>query len=305
MPEPAPIALFVYKRLDTLTRTVEALRRNPEAAASDLIVFSDGPRSDAQREAVQAVRDYLRGLTGFRSLRVVEAPQNQGLANSIIAGVSQVLAESDQVIVMEDDLVVSRHFLAYMNRALEIYRNVPEVISIHGYCYPLRQAVPETFFLRGADCLGWATWRRGWALFDPDAAALHQRLRRSGKLRDFDFDRSFDFSGLLRAQARGSQDSWAIRWYAAAFLAGRLTLYPGRSLVQHIGTAASATNAAGADYFTVPDPAEVQIAVEPLPPVESVVARQAFTDFFRHGIPSPSWRWRLANLLRRGWRRRR
>ena len=29
--------------------------------------------------------------------------------------------------------------------------------------------IPETFFVKGADCWGWATWKRGWDLFELDS----------------------------------------------------------------------------------------------------------------------------------------
>jgi len=40
---------------------------------------------------------------------------------------------------------------------------------------------------------------------------------------------------MLRDQIAGRNDSWAVRWHASCFLAGRLTLYPGKSLVSNVG----------------------------------------------------------------------
>ena len=158
----APIALFVYARPDHALRTVEALLKNPEASGSDLIVFSDAARTADKEEAVHHVREYVANIQGFRSLTVHHRPQNYGLAKSIIDGVSQVLETYDRVIVLEDDMETSPHFLRYMNAALYNYADDERVISVHGYVYPTNQTLPEAFFLRGADCWGWATWRRGW-----------------------------------------------------------------------------------------------------------------------------------------------
>jgi hypothetical protein len=44
-------------------------------------------------------------------------------------------------------------------------------------------------------------------------------------------------------------DSWAIRWYASAFLKSKLTLYPGRSLVCNIGLDASGIHCGNTDSF--------------------------------------------------------
>ncbi len=47
---------------------------------------------------------------------------------------------------------------------------------------------------------------------------------------------------MLHNQVEGKVNSWAIRWYASAFLQNKLTLYPGKSLVKNIGTDGSGTN---------------------------------------------------------------
>ncbi len=63
-----------------------------------------------------------------------------------------------------------------MSDGLQKYQDNHNVVSIHGYIYPVRR-VPETFFLRGADCWGWATWRRGWKLFNSDGQFLLDKLK--------------------------------------------------------------------------------------------------------------------------------
>src|SRR5438445_1259033 len=115
----APIALFAYRRLDHARRTIEALLANAEAATSDLIIFADAAGTAATERDVAAVRRYLRIVAGFGSVTIVERERNLGLANSITAGVTEVLRKSDRVIVVEDDLVSSPYFLRYMNDAWE------------------------------------------------------------------------------------------------------------------------------------------------------------------------------------------
>src|ERR1017187_10294631 len=169
---PAPIALFVYNRLDHTRRTIEALARNELANESSLVVFSDGPKSPEDSLKVDEVREYIRSASGFQTVNLVCRPINRGLADSIISGVTEILSAHEKIIVLEDDLITSPFFLRYMNEALDLYEQAAEVISIHGYVYPIQERLPETFFINGADCWGWATWRRGWKLFDPDGASL-------------------------------------------------------------------------------------------------------------------------------------
>lgn len=247
----APIALFVYARPDHARRTVEALLNNPEASSTDLIVFSDAARAPDQEEAVHWVREYVAGIEGFRSLTVHQRSENFGLAKSIIEGVGHVLSEHERVIVLEDDLETSPHFLRYMNEALDCFAEEERVISVHGWVYPVHKPLPEAFFLRGADCWGWATWRRGWALFNPDGQFLLDELKRRTLLKVFDFNGAYSYSAMLKGQINGSNDSWAVRWHASAFIANKLTLYPGRSLTNNIGNDSTGRHCGTTTTFNV------------------------------------------------------
>ncbi|MBA2587448.1 MAG: methyltransferase domain-containing protein [Alphaproteobacteria bacterium] len=282
----APVALFAYRRPDHLRATVESLARNSEAPHTGLTIFCDGARGEQYRADVAAVRAYAAQVTGFASLEVVERPRNFGLAASIIDGVTTMLAHHENVIVVEDDLLVSPHFLAYMNDGLARYAGDVRVASIHAYIYPLARPMPETFFLRGADCWGWATWRRAWQHFNPDGAALLAQLQSCGLVRDFDYGGVAAFTEMLANQIAGHNNSWAIRWHAAAFLDGLLTLYPGRSLVHNIGNDGSGTHCSddAAGHFGR-EVATTPVTVGPIAVEESAIAREAVADYFRRARP--------------------
>jgi hypothetical protein len=294
---PAPIALFTYNRLAHTRETVEALLKNELAAQSDLYVFSDGPRSDEDEAGVAAVRKYLGDISGFQSTRIVDQPRNLGLAQSIIAGVTDVCRRAGRVIVMEDDVITSPYFLRYMNEALEMYEHDSEVISVHGYLYPLRANLPETFFIRGADCWGWATWKHGWALFNPDGRSLLAELEARKLTDEFDFNNTFAYTDMLKKQIAGENNSWAIRWYASAFLQNKLTLYPGRSLVQNIGHDSTGEHCGETDDFDV-RLVNRPVKLERLPRAENAVARLAIENYFR-ARRRPSFRQKLGGLFGR------
>jgi putative methyltransferase (TIGR04325 family) len=247
----APIILFTYNRLDHTRQTVKALQGNLLASESSLYIYSDYARSENDIDSVLELRKYLNSVDGFKEVTVIERGENFGLSKSIINGVTQTLDKYENVIVLEDDLVTSKYFLKYMNDALEKYKNSEEVISIHGYVYPLEDKLPETFFLKGADCWGWATWKRGWNLFEKDGQILYDKLSKGKLLKEFNFNNSYPYSKMLTDQIAGSNNSWAIRWYASAFLANKLTLYPSLSLVQNIGLDNSGTHCSETDVYTV------------------------------------------------------
>ncbi|OGI27878.1 MAG: hypothetical protein A2287_09750 [Candidatus Melainabacteria bacterium RIFOXYA12_FULL_32_12] len=240
--ELAPIVLFVYKRLEHLKKTVNALKNNFLAEESELIIFSDAAKDDFSIKKVQQVRDYIKSINGFKTVTIIEREQNCGLANNIISGVTEVVNKYGKIIVLEDDLVTSKYFLKYMNDALDLYENEEDVISISGYFFDTKKKIPETFFLRWADCWGWATWKRGWDLFESDGEKLLQELTKRKLLKKFNINNSAGYIEMLKGQIEGTNDSWAVRWYASAFINNKLTLCPGSSLVFNVGCDGSGTH---------------------------------------------------------------
>lgn len=280
----APIALFAFRRPDHLRRCLDSLRENPQASSTDLWIFCDGPRHEADETSVRDVREIARRVQGFARVTVIEQPRNIGLATSVISGVSDVLTVAERVIVVEDDLVVSPDFLEFMNEALELYADSPEVASIHGFSYAVDTPLPQSFFLRGADCWGWATWRRGWALFNPDGRALLSELDSRGLGSSFDFGGAYPYRQMLANQVAGLVDSWAIRWNASAFLAGAFTLYPGVSLVENIGQDGTGTHSVSSSSHS-PTIGRIELPLQPIVVQESLEAREAFIRTLRrsHG----------------------
>lgn len=297
----APVVLFVYHRPWHTRRTVEALLANAEAAKTPLYIFSDAPKNAAVGQAVAEVRSYIHKINGFESISIIERERNWGLARSIIDGVSLVCQQYGRVIVLEDDIVVSPFFLKFMNDGLQLYEHDKRVISIHGYVFPVKATLPETFFLKEADCWGWATWKRGWDLFEPDGQLLLRELKKRKLTHRFDLDGAYPHTKMLKAQIKGKNDSWAIRWHASAFIKGLLTLYPRSSLVQNIGFDDSGTHCSINSVFSG-ELAHSQINVEQIPVEENVLARQQVVRFLKRirpimlknrlrKLPSISRRW--------------
>ena len=152
-------------------------------------------------------------------------------------------------IVLEDDTLVNKNFLKYMNDSLLLYQGYKNVASIHGYSYPIKlpNSFSDYYFIRGADCWGWATWRRAWKKFDPNGSRLYKKIESRRLINEFNFSNSHNFFKMLKNQILGKNNSWAIRWYASAFLENMLTLYPKKSFVKNIGFDSEATH--GNNFF--------------------------------------------------------
>lgn len=280
----APIALFTYNRLWHTQQTIKALQLNEESKQSDLIVFSDEAANENHREKILAVREYLKTVSGFKSVKLIFRNQNFGLAQSVINGVSEVVKEYGKVVVLEDDMITSPYFLRFINDGLDLYAHNEKVACIHGYRYPIGE-VASSFFMRGADCWGWGTWKRAWNHFNADGQHLYDELRKRKLQSLFNHQNSFPYMKMLKDQIAGKNNSWAIRWKASAFLNGQYTLYYKESLLNNIGNDDSGTHSKTTDQFNV-EVAQTYDGLAAQPVQENPEIAQKIAEFYQSITPT-------------------
>lgn len=293
-----PVALFAYRRPEHLRRVVESLQANPESLETDLFIYSDAAKTPDAQPGVEAVRSYVRTISGFRAITIIEREKNYGLSKSITQGVTALCEKYGRVAVVEDDVVVSRYFLSWLNRALDKYEFDNRVMSVGCYVFPGESVLPETFFLNITDCWGWAVWRRSWDIYEPDGEKLLDQLMQRRLDHRFDLESAYPYTDMLREQIAGRNDSWAVRWYASAVLSGGLTIYPGKSMTMNIGFDGSGAHCGIEKVYEV-DLAQHDIAVNDIPVEESPEIRRIWSEFLRRTRQtnpissqlSRVWRW--------------
>ena len=239
----APIAVFAYRRAAGLARTLDSLQACPEYADSEVFVFSDGPAGPAAARDAAAVRALLAARR-TPNMTVIEAPDNRGLAASIIGGVTQLTEQFGRAIVIEDDLRLSPATLTWLNAGLEAYASDARVMQVSAHSYRVSQFAGRTHghFLPFTTTWGWATWKRAWAHFDPAATGWQGLADNEEMSRAFDLGGAFPYSKMLATQMAGGQDSWGIRWYWSVFRRAGLVLYPPQTLVSNRGADSKATH---------------------------------------------------------------
>lgn len=236
----APVALFVYNRTDNTRRTLEALAANTLARETEVFVFSDGGKDERSWKEVEAVRETVRTFIpshgeaegSFRSLTLVERPENYYLERNITEGIAEVLETHDRIIVLEDDIVTSPYYLQYMNDAFRLYEDEPRVMHVAGFTN-LSLAETPFYFTPHMSGWGWGTWKDRW-----NGHFLHYQTREEALkgLTDNDLDR-IQYDGAFHCL--NSLDKrpipWDICWELAIYRAGGLCLTPGQTMVRNIG----------------------------------------------------------------------
>lgn len=230
---PAPVALFTYNRLACLKLAVESLRRCELAGETELHIFSDAPRRAEDVEAVRAVREYLKRIEGFKVLRVVERPENYYIERNIMSGVEEMFEKHERLIIMEDDALVGRKFLSFMNKALGFYAPVKEVMHVSPWTFiEMPEGRRTPIIWRYMECTGaWATWRDRWRSFKyltkREALAL---------LSPEDVD-SIQMGGALKCLKNLDLNPipWDICWQIAIRKAGGVTVNAPWPIVENTG----------------------------------------------------------------------
>ncbi|MBL1418925.1 MAG: glycosyltransferase [Alphaproteobacteria bacterium] len=246
-----PVIIFTYNRRNSLQFTIEALQKNDHALETDLYFFSDGYKSDADKSAVNAVRQYLNSVKGFKSVTITNRDENFGLAKNIITGVTQIIEKHDAVIVLEDDLVTSTNFLSYMNKALEHYKHRHDIFSISGYSgdfSALKSHKYDTYLSLRPSSWGWATWRDQWATVDWEVEEYSTFIQDRRKTAQFNRG-GIDLARMLRHYFEGKNHSWAIRWSYSMYKQGKYCIYPVKSKIRNIGFGEDATHCVGDNIY--------------------------------------------------------
>lgn len=271
--------------------------RNPELAESELHIYCEGPRNEAERPLVAATRQIVHERARAGLLRIVERDQNMGCAASIVCGINEVLEKHDRIIVVEDDVVVSKHFLSYMNAALFKYQDDSRVMHISGYNFPLSDLESHNAsFLPIISSWGWGTWRRAWQHFDADLSAWSWLKGSAWRRFRFDLYGAFNLWKMLEQYRCGEIDAWDIRWYLGVFRQSGLSLFPRSSLTANIGFDATATHQT--DPRLTATVSQVSDAYVDQWPAVVKVDRRFLWEAMKFLANGRSWRARVSELVR-------
>ena len=232
-----PIALFCYRRLDTLQQCIESLKTCPEAIESDLVVFSDAASNIEVQKLIVQVRDYIKTIDGFKSITLVMRENNLGVDNSIIEGIKHMSENYDSFIVVEDDLILSDCFLRFMNQALDFFIYDKNIITISGTNF-LQKIPPKyiyDFFKAGiSNPWGWATWSHKIKHVDWPLAEKEGNLKIKLLGKGFNWWAS-DRYRMLKRTMKGEIKAWDIRLDYYMFRNNFFTAYSIYNLVKNIG----------------------------------------------------------------------
>lgn len=161
----APVLVTVYDRVNHLKSCIESLEKCAGSKETDVYIVSDGPAKIEDVDKVNAVREYIETIDGFKNVHKIFRVENYGVPHSVREAFEYVIKKHGKIILMEDDIVVAPNFLQYVNDGLNFYEKDRRIYSISGYCPPINISddYPYDIFLcQRFNAWGYGTWLDRW-----------------------------------------------------------------------------------------------------------------------------------------------
>jgi hypothetical protein len=238
----SPIVIFSYNRLENLRCLIDSLLKNPECKYSKLYIFQDFYKNKIEKKKFIQIIFYLESIKGFKKKIIFLRKKNLGLKNNIIYGINKFFSLEKQGIFLEDDLVVSKNFLRFMNKCLFFYKRTKRVWSISGWNYNFSfKDKYDAILIRYSSSWGWGTWADRWKNFKINPKYIINKWDQN-KIFRFNLGNTYDYFSQIVRNYNGILNTWAIFWYATIFEKDGLCVCPKNSLVVNNGFNYKATN---------------------------------------------------------------
>jgi hypothetical protein len=239
----SPIIIVCYNRSEHFKKTINSLANNEDAINSTVYICLDGPRNDHDISEINKIISYAEiKKIFFSNLVIMKSLKHLGLRKNIISSVTKILKKYDKIIVLEDDIFVSKNFLNYMNCSLDFYQKLDKVWHISGFS-PINnfQKKDNVYVSNSMFCWGWGTWKNKWEKFFIDEKYLI-KVFNSKMINNFNLENSYDSYSQILSNKKKKINTWAVFWYATIFLNNGFCINPYVSLTKNIGLDGSGHN---------------------------------------------------------------
>lgn len=204
------LAFFVYRRPEHTRKVIESIRRNH---FEKIYIFQDGLKQEKDRAEWEEVSALIKGID-FAETELHISERNQGLANSIIAGMNYVFERHEEAIALEDDVVLADGYRSLMEAMFDVYRNNKRVMGVcgggSGAVIP-KTYVHDVYFSYRMSSIAFGTWRDRWIGYERDPRVLTEIYRDEEKRKMLECAGN-DLEKMVFLSMTGKIDTWATYW---------------------------------------------------------------------------------------------
>jgi len=236
----APVVMIGYSRCGTLQKCLFNLSQCAGVRDRDLYLYLDAPyrKEDAPAcKKMQEVAEHMRNEV-LPNLRVIKREKNYGVPGNLIDCVTEIVNQYGRIIFFEDDVLVSRTFLKYMDGALESYKGNNRIWGVNGWNSPYmrlpRSYAKDIFLNPRHNPWGFGTWADRWNAVDFE-------LTDWPSCRDDVFVRALidlqgvDMWSMINGQWEGRLHTWDVQCSFYMAVNHLFSISPKLSLTKNIG----------------------------------------------------------------------
>tara|TARA_B100000131_G_scaffold318823_1_gene363475 strand:- start:5542 stop:6534 length:993 start_codon:yes stop_codon:yes gene_type:complete len=251
----SPIVVFGFNRPNHMNEMLKSLSNNIESKNSKIIFYIDGfdgKNDENIKKTIEVVKK--NWVFGEKIINIRE--KNYGCKFNIIEGISEVLSSSKSAIILEDDLILSKNYLNFINSSLNKYEAEEKVWSISGWAHPqLITTRGGSSFSTLTSPWGWGTWSENWDIFIKNKyyeKNLIPGLSKKERKEFLFYGFANYWEEAIKKDLEGENSVWDAYWYQAIYLNKGFTLFPNTSHVQNKGFDGSGLHCKDNDLFFTP-----------------------------------------------------
>ena len=207
------IIIFAYNRPYHLKKLLKSLEKNILEYNQKIFLFCDGPKYKNDIDKIDLIKIAVKSSKlNFHFVKYRK--KNIGLSKNIIKGVTSALKKINSCIVLEDDLILNKKTIDYMNKMLKYFQNDLKIGSISAYSYlqNYKKFKKYKFYSTKRHCSWcWGTWSRVWKKIKWNKINYASHFKSQKKINKFS-EAGNDLNLLLWGHYKNLINSWAIRF---------------------------------------------------------------------------------------------
>ena len=236
----SPVVMTGYSRDTTLAKSLLYLSRCYGVEKHECYLFLDAPNCEMDEQkclkmrmvAEKAKKEYLPNLN------IILRERNYGVPGNLIDAITNVINQYDRVIFFEDDVLVSRTFIEYIESCLKFYEADSRIFCINGFKFPYLR-VPRRYkydiYLNPRNMAwGFGIWKDRWSMVDfrMEDWNLFKGVEENLKRLDI---AGRDLHSMIEAQLVGKIHTWDVQCSYYMVKNGLFAIEPRYSLTKNIG----------------------------------------------------------------------
>jgi hypothetical protein len=234
----APILVSVYNRKNHFKNCINSLKNNLYAKDTILYVVSDNASKAEDKEIVDDIRKCIKSISGFKKVIGIFNSKNLGSHESVKRAIQRVIDEHGEIIFLEDDIIVSKYFLKYMNDGLNKYKNDSRIFSICAYT-PNKVKIPsnysnEVYMWAKNSPWGFGTWSNRWNDMDLELKEYDNFIKNKEMVKKFKSIETMSIY-ILKADREGKIKAMDVRISFNMFINKQYSIYPIKTLSKNTG----------------------------------------------------------------------